>query len=140
MYLTAGRSQYNSWWFHTADDCPPNPRLVTFSLFKQIMFASADAFDIEFSHAEPAAFDVDTVLPDRKKRPIMAGWMLLLRPELASQITPPPQVIQQTRADGSLFMAATEETFDVTNPAHVAASKAMQDAIEPINRWELFKP
>jgi hypothetical protein len=104
------------------------------------MYASADAFDIRFSYAKPAAFDVYNVLPDRKKRPITAGWMLLLRPELASQITPPPQVIQQTRADGSLFMAATEETFDVYNPAHIAASKAIQDAIEPINRWELFKP
>jgi hypothetical protein len=61
--------------------------------------------------------------------------MVLLPRELASQITPPPQAIQQTREDGSLFMAATDETFDVNNPEHLTVSKAMQDAIEPINKW-----
>ncbi|MGD0633561.1 MAG: Imm52 family immunity protein [Beijerinckiaceae bacterium] len=135
IFLRAGTEQYNKIWFHTALEVAPNPHLVSFSLFKKILFATADAFDPKYSNAHPGALDRNFMMSKRNKLPIFAGWMVLLPRELASQITPPPQAIQQTREDGSLFMAATDETFDVNNPEHLTVSKAMQDAIEPINKW-----
>jgi hypothetical protein len=133
IVLTAGALKSNRVWFHTALTLAPNPHLVAYSTFKKILFATADAFDPKYSSAYPAALDRDLMIPEGKKRPIFVGWMVLLPRELACQITPPPQAIQQTREDGSLFMAATDETFDVNNPTHVAVSRAIQDAIAPVN-------
>ena len=135
IVLTAGALGSNGVWFHTALTLAPNPHLVSYSLFKKILFATADAFDPKYSSAYPTALDRDVMIPEGKKLPIFAGWMVLLPRDLARQITPPPQAIQQTREDGSLFMAATDETFDASNPAHVAGSKAIQDAIAPVNKW-----
>jgi hypothetical protein len=133
IMMNAGGTNSNRIWLQTGLGVVPDPRLVAYTTFKKILFAVADAFDPLFSSAYPAALDRDLMIPEGKKRPIFAGWMVLLPRELACHITPPPKAIQQTREDGSLFMAATDETFDATNPNHIAASKAIQDAIAPMN-------
>jgi hypothetical protein len=135
ILMNAGGPVPSRIWFQTTIGGVPDPALVAYTTFKKILFAIADAFDPLFSSAYPAALDRDLMIPEGKKRPIFAGWMVLLPRELACQITPPRQAIQQTREDGSLFMAATDETFDVKNATHLAVSKAIQEAIEPINKW-----
>ncbi|MDR3460819.1 MAG: Imm52 family immunity protein [Beijerinckiaceae bacterium] len=133
IMMNAGGRDANRIWLQTSLGIAPDPRLIAYSTVKKILFAVADAFDPLFSSAYPAALNRDLMIPEGKKRPIFVGWMVLLPRDLAIQVMPPPQTIQQTRADGSLFMAATDETFDASNPAHVAGSKAIQDAIAPVN-------
>ena len=139
IMLAAGLPSRNHLRFQTGYRVRPAPRLVNYMVFKQTMLAVADAFAVVYGFGGPVALDSNFGCPDFNKRPISASWMILLPQDLASQITPPPQAITQTRGDGSLFMAATDETFDVTNPAHLTVCKAMMEAVEPINRWELFK-
>ncbi|MFZ3328524.1 MAG: Imm52 family immunity protein [Methylocella sp.] len=60
-------------------------------------------------------------------------------PWLASLVTPPPApVIVERLANGGLLMSATTETFDVENPAHMAAAHEIAAAIAPLNAlpWE----
>ena len=57
----------------------------------------------------------------------------------ASLVTPPPaQVIVGRLANGGLLMSATTQTFDVENPAHMAAAREIAAAIAPLNAlpWE----
>ncbi len=48
-------------------------------------------------------------------------------------MTPPPGVVVERRPDGGLLMAATTETFALANPAHLAAARAIQAALQPFN-------
>jgi hypothetical protein len=139
MVMMAGGDRSNGLWFQTDWHVVPNPRLISYEVVKKLMFALADAFDPLVTHAYPTALDREMMIP-QKTLPILAGWMVLLPPQLATRTIPPPTAISQTRPDGSLFMAATDETFDVDNPNHVAVSKAMQVAIAPINDRTLFDP
>jgi hypothetical protein len=42
-------------------------------------------------------------------------------------------VIVERLANGGLLMLATTQTFDVENPVHMAAARAMAAAIAPLN-------
>jgi hypothetical protein len=46
-------------------------------------------------------------------------------------ITPPPSAIVERTAEGGLLMAATEETFRVDNPVHLAAARDILKALAP---------
>ena len=62
------------------------------------------------------------------------AWIQYLCPWLASLVTPPPAPVMVERLPiGGLLMSATPETFDVENPAHMAAAQAIAAAIAPLN-------
>ncbi|WP_158806700.1 Imm52 family immunity protein [Beijerinckia sp. L45] len=138
--MLVGAPKANRVWIQTDTDIEPDPRLTRYDVVKKMLFALADAFAPRFSYASPGSLDRDLIVPDGKASPLFTGWMALVPQDLAKHIKPPPAAISQTRPDGSLFMAATDETFDTANPSHIAVSKAMQAAITPINDWSLFKP
>ncbi len=78
---------------------------------------------------------------DEPRKPVYACWMMLIPPDLARRIAPPPGTVTQVRPDGSLFMAATDdEHFDAANPAHRATAFAMKEAIAPINDDAIISP
>jgi hypothetical protein len=52
-------------------------------------------------------------------------------PRFASMITPPPSAIAERTALGGLLMSATEETFRVDNPAHLAVARDILKALAP---------
>ena len=68
-------------------------------------------------------------------------WMIHLSPPLAQRITPPPDVISERFSDGSLFLSATDETFDPDNLRHVEAAHrlfAVLDTLQeklPPEQW-----
>jgi hypothetical protein len=59
--------------------------------------------------------------------------MNYVSPRFARLITPPPAGIVAVRPNGGLFLAATKETFDTRNPAHMAAARAIEAALQPLN-------
>ena len=67
--------------------------------------------------------------------------MVHLSPPLAARITPSRDVTCERFADGSLFMAVTEQTFDLDNAEHVAAAHrlfAVLDTLQeklPPEQW-----
>ncbi len=81
-------------------------------------------------------------MSDYKDDPIITPcWMIHLSPRLARRITPPADVVSERLADGSLFLAATDEDFSPDNPAHVAAAHrlfAVLDTLQekkPPEQW-----
>jgi hypothetical protein len=56
-----------------------------------------------------------------------------LCPWLAQEITPSSTVLSEHLPNGGLLMTATMETFDVDNPAHLAAARDMAGAMAPLN-------
>lgn len=63
---------------------------------------------------------------------LRSGWMTYLAPQYASRIVPPPQAIREPVAGGGLLLLATEERFEMDNPAHLAAADAIQQALAPL--------
>ena len=58
--------------------------------------------------------------------------MTYLAAPFAAKIAPPHSAICE-QVDGGLLMTATEETFQVDNPAHVAVARDIDAAMAPIN-------
>lgn len=61
-----------------------------------------------------------------------AGWMTYLSAPLAPRVAPPPGAIHEPVPGGGLLVLATEESFAMDNPAHLAALDAIQAALKPI--------
>ena len=120
-------------------NAPPDPRLTDYHTVKAILFALADTFDPVFAYADPRTLGEDW-MHNKPRKPVYACWMMLIPPDLARRIAPPPGTVTQVRPDGSLFMAATDERFDAANPAHRVTAFAMKDAIAPINDWSIVRP
>jgi hypothetical protein len=57
------------------------------------------------------------------------AWMRYLCPTLAREATPPASAIVEHLANGGLLLCATEQTFDVDNPRHVAAAEEIAVAL-----------
>lgn len=122
-------------------DVPPDPRLTDYRTVKAVLFAMADAFGSVFAYADPGTLGEDWAPRNEPRKPVYACWMMLILPDLARQIVPPPGTVTQVRPDGSLFMAATDdEHFDAANPEHRAAAFAMKEAIAPINDDSIISP
>ncbi len=63
-------------------------------------------------------------------RNLRLAWMSYVSPRFAPLIAPPSAIVERT-AQGGLLMAATEETFRVDNPAHLAAAGDILKALAP---------
>lgn len=113
----------------------PDPALVTFSIFKPVVLALAESFDATWCSAYP-----DAVM---KFWPIMGlirlAWISYVGPRFAPLITPPTTAIVERQPNGGLLMAATDEPFDVSNPAHLTAANDILTAVEPLRamQWPL---
>jgi Immunity protein 52 len=85
-----------------------------------------------------SAFPLDLLdqLPTYEKRlnaRLYGGWITYLSPPWAAKITPPKSAILERAPDGGLLMIATEETFRVDNPRHVAVAREIDAALAPLN-------
>ena len=100
------------------------------------------AFEPDWCAALPSDLYDVFMKDDRYRRRTGGGpllpiaWMIDLAPKLSVLVEPPPSAMHAYGADGSLFMAATTETFVTQNPEHVAAAKAIFAVIDPLN----FRP
>ncbi|MGH6858197.1 MAG: Imm52 family immunity protein [Methylocella sp.] len=125
----------NDIMFMTAHGFIPDPAVTTYEIFKPALLAMVEAWDPVCAKS----------YPDALYAPVPGGiyfhqtWIQYLCPWLASLVTPPPApVIVEHLPDGGLLMAATTQTFDVENPAHMAAAREIAAAIAPLNAlpWE----
>jgi hypothetical protein len=64
--------------------------------------------------------------------PFWSGWIVYLASRFADHVVLPPQVSVETVPGHGVMIYATRETFDLDNPAHVAAADAIQAALAPI--------
>jgi hypothetical protein len=69
----------------------------------------------------------------RQNRPrFNGGWITYLAAPFAAKIVP-PRSAKCEAANGGLMMVATEETFQVDNPAHMSVASEIDAALAPIN-------
>ena len=115
-----------------ADIQATDASIVTYDLFRSAMLAIIDAWDVTWCASFPT--DIMTFWP-----PVGSGhhfrlaWMTYVSPRFASLIRPPRGIESQAVAGGGVLMVATRERFDVTNTGHMAAARAIDTAMAPLN-------
>ena len=131
--------------------CVSDPSIYSYEVIRAAMLAGCEIFEADSCIAYPHALaDLDEPETDFDEPEIDfgepetdldepgacgIGWMTYIGPEPAPLITPPSNVIVEHRPNGGLFMAATRDRFDVDDPAHVAAARAILAAVRPFNEW-----
>ncbi len=118
----------NDVWISTNWGVVPDPALITFPIFKGAVLAMVESFDAIWGTAFPSDLGIGPVPPYYR-----LGWISYVGPRFAHLITPPSSAIVERQANGGLLMAATDETFSVANPAHLAAARDILAAVAPLN-------
>jgi hypothetical protein len=111
-----------------------NSHLITLPIFKAALVAIAEAWDATWCAAYPS--DIIPLWPDRIAvgRPkFNMAWITYLSPRFAPLVTPPRSATVEYSTQGGIVMTATEERFDVTNPAHLTAAREIEAALAPVN-------
>ncbi|MGH6839728.1 MAG: Imm52 family immunity protein [Methylocella sp.] len=124
----------NDFMFSTDRYSILDPAIVTYQIFKPALLAMVEAWDPVCAMSYPDA--LFKLVPDNTY--FHESWIQYLCPWLASLVTPPASAIVERLPNGGLLMSATTQTFDVSNPAHMAAARDMAAAIAPLNAfpWE----
>jgi len=117
----------NSAKIETGTRVVPDPSIIAYPAFKAALLALVESFDATYCSAYPQQI-TDFWDPAPHLR---IAWMSYVPPRFASLITPPPSAIHERTAQGGLLMSATEETFRVDNPAHLAAARDILKALAP---------
>ena len=105
----------------------PDPSIIAYPAFKAALLALAESFAATYCSAYPMQI-MDFWDPSRNLR---IAWMSYVAPLFAPLIAPPPSAIVERTAQGGLLMAATDETFRVDNPAHLAVARDILNALAP---------
>jgi hypothetical protein len=110
----------------------PDPAAITYQIFKSALLALVEAWEPSDCYA--SSHDLLDLLP----RPglhehFREAWMQYVSAPLARLITPPSTTINEWLPNGGLLMSATNETFKVDNPAHLAAARDIAAATAPLN-------
>ncbi len=108
----------------------PDPNIVDYRLMRAALLAIVDAWE----PVQAAAFSNQLFLRSPEANYFRNAWIQYLCPWLAEKITPPPTVLAEHLPNGGLLMSATTETFDVDNPAHLAAARDMAAAMAPLDQ------
>ncbi|WP_020174477.1 Imm52 family immunity protein [Methyloferula stellata] len=114
---------------HTNSAEIPDPRIITYKIFKAALLGIVEIWDPLDCRATPHEL-LKLIDSDGYFR---AVWMQYLSPPLARLITPPATSINEYLPNGGLLMSATTETFKVDNPSHVAVACDIADATAPLN-------
>ena len=113
---------------------PANAALINFDVFRATLLILAHTWNATWVNARPYA--LSGFLPSFKQKPptpsFHGGWITYLAAPFAAKIAPPRSAICE-QADGGLLMSATQETFRVDNPVHVAVARDIDAALAPIN-------
>lgn len=105
---------------------------VTYELFRSAMLAIIEAWDVTWCAVYPN--DLEEHWPEvREDKHFRLAWMTYVSPRFAPWIGPPRGIESQNLPGGGLLMVATRERFDIANPAHMAAARAIDTAMIPLN-------
>jgi hypothetical protein len=102
-------------------------RIISYPAFKAALLALAESFDSTYCSAYP----VKILNFADKTRHLCLAWMSYVAPRFAPFITPPPSADAERTAQGGLLMSATQDTFRVDNPAHLAVAQDILNALAP---------
>jgi hypothetical protein len=106
----------------------PTAEFNSYSIFRSALLAIVDAWIPETVEAN-CHWLVQRKTYDSHFRP---AWMRYLCPALAQQAKPPASAIVEYLPNGGILLSATEQTFDVDNPQHVAAAEEIAAALESL--------
>ena len=137
--MKGGDAWYNVVTFGTEMFSDPDPALLRYDLFKPALLAIAEAFAVQRAYAYSRALTKHWP-PSGTFSGFPIAWISYVGPRAAPLITPPATALVERRPDGGLLMAATTETFDVGNPAHMRVARDIEQAVAPLNGtrpWEL---
>ncbi|QXX74319.1 Imm52 family immunity protein [Methylovirgula sp. HY1] len=112
----------------------PDPDVVAYRIFRGALLALAETFEATIGSAYPTSLiDLWPKENRRAQLTLKLAWITYVAPRFVPLITPPASAIVERRPDGGLLMAATDETFVTTNPAHVAVAREIEAAVAPFN-------
>jgi hypothetical protein len=114
-------------------DTVPDPAIITYEIFKSAVLALGECFDAAGVRAYPSDLSSFWTKIGGRRKAIDLAWISYIAPRFAAQITPPSSAIVEYQPDGGLLMAATDETFVTSNPAHLAVSRDIEAACAPFN-------
>ena len=117
--------------FTTSHFAVPEPHLVGFGVFRQMVLALAEVFGATQAYACPD--DLSDLWTRERTCDLPLAWISYVAPRFAHLVTPPLGVVAERRPDGGLLMAATTETFTTADRAHLAAARAIHAALAPFN-------
>ena len=133
LHMTAGSTFINDVAIRQPQGLAWHPDLVTFPVVKQTMLEISESFEPLWSDAGPLCLWKDMPRQHYKQGPVMMPcWMIHLPQPLARRVTPLPGLVSERYDDGSLFLAATDETFDPDNAEHIAAADRLFALIDPL--------
>lgn len=110
---------------------PDNADLVCTAVLKPALLSVATAWEPDYAVVVPWTY-WPSVFGDSGYPSLRSGWMTYLAPKYASRIVAPPAAIVEPVEDGGILLLATEQQFDMENPAHLAAADAVQKALAPL--------
>lgn len=137
--MVSGGDSVNEWgsrWatFSTEYGEFPDPSIVAYPVFKGALLTIVSCWNPDYVQA----YSSDIMKLWSKPRAYLElSWMTYLSEPQSRRIVLPSDLLIERTGDGGVLMIAAEETFDVSNPKHVAAAKSMRDAFSPLNdEWE----
>ncbi len=110
----------------------PDPEAIQYSLFWNWLRVAVSIWPCAWANACIFNTDYDGKSPAPGVPPFPSSrfhmpWISYLSPPLARDLAPPHGVITERAPDGGLFMIATQERLDPSNPVHMTRSRAMSE-------------
>ncbi len=116
---------------HTPWRGTPDAALISFPIFKPAVLALAESFDATWCSAYPA--DIHRFWSHSVPPHYRLAWISYVGPRFAPPISPPATGIVEYQPNGGLLIAATDEPFDTSNPAHLVVANDILAAVAPLN-------
>jgi hypothetical protein len=118
--------------FETSERVAADPAIIAYPVFKAVFLSLVESWDVDWARA----FSSD-LRPHWKETYLQRfdlTWMTYLSAPFASRIVPPKDTLVERTKDGGLLLIAAEETFDASNPNHMAAAQSIAVGLEPLNK------
>ena len=118
--------------FETSDSIAADPAIVAYPAFKAVLLSLVESWDVDWARAYSS--ELRPLWKETYRQRFDLAWITYLSAPLASRIVPPKDALVERTKDGGLLLIAAEETFDASNPMHMAAAQSIAVALEPINK------
>lgn len=113
---------------------PETTDIINSPVLRKVLLGVIDGWEPSWASVSSASYDHR--LHERESGPsfplFRSGWMTYLSAPYARRITPPASAIVEDTEDGGMLLLATNETFTVDNPKHVAVADEIQRALAPL--------
>lgn len=110
-----------------------NAAFITAPIFTSALLAIARAWNATWCAAYPSDIIPLWPKPGPQRPHFRMAWITYLSPRFAPMVGPPDSAITDYTPEDGLVMTATEDRFDITNPAHLIVARDIQAAIAPVN-------